>query len=149
MPKRFMLLFAGVVVAYFAIYTGDNVHMWVVTDSALPRGERYDAKVWSILLCLILGIVGIILWVVTMVRLLEEDGKYSSNVTAVCGMFELICLSFFFGTMAAPFSNYGIYPWYWTSGWDWLPLLALVPTALAAYEMLSEIKTAHDILRKR
>ena len=146
--ERVILLLAGVVVAYFAIYFGDGLYAALVTDFALPKTELGLLIIPALIFGLILAVVGLIGWTAAMTCALSRYPMEDQENVTVYAVIGLICLSCVFGIVAGPFTNYGAYPWYWTSRWDWLPILALVPSILVARGLLTEAIVARRNQKK-
>lgn len=138
LTKRIILLLASIVIGYFFIYFGDGIYTLI--GSATVKNDRQSFITLSVFGGLILTVLGGIGYGAAMKYFLL--GRGTENTAAIGAAAGLVCFGCVFGILAGPFTNYGVYPWYWTSRWDFLPILALVPTVFVIHDIISKIVAA-------
>lgn len=141
--NRILILAMGLIIGFAAIYFGDGLRGWW-TDynvskaiSTLTNDEeaRGIFVIFAVAACLVLGSVS---WCYAMRDLSDGnpiDGRSPKKSFQAAGALIFFCA--LFGTLAAPFSFYGPYPWQWASMWDVIPLFALMPTVLLGYAIVT------------
>ena len=82
---------------------------------------------------MVLAVGGFLCW--TRAMALTSDTKPEEAVPHAAVGF--VCIGCVFGIVAGPFTNYGAYPWYWTSRWDWAPIVAFVPNIMIVRDLIS------------
>ena len=145
MSKRILLVCFALVIGYFAIYFGDGLHVWGVEDLNRPDGKAASGLIaLVVVVTLMIALIGVASWFTAMEKFVNNDNRYEARDSEVAtfAALALICLACVFGALAAPFTTYSAYPWYWTSKWDILLLLAFVPVAIVIHDIIADIAKA-------
>lgn len=138
MSMRVLLVVLALIVGYFAVYFGDGMHT-IVTTTFSADAEFYSFLV--VLLVLICAFLSCVAWWKGM-RDFMDLGANDIQFAAI-GAIAFVFAALVFGACAAPFTNYGAYPWEWTSRWDLVLVLGFVPTTVVIHGIIADIVTGH------
>jgi hypothetical protein len=142
LSKRVIMVVLGLIISYFATYFGDNMHVIAAADfSNTIAQELKGAGTFIALGTAALSVFGALTWCLLMRQFIEKPEEMSGHTldSVSWTALTLILFAYAFGVLAAPFTNYGAYPWYWASAWDFLPLLALVPMIMVVHDIFTDI----------
>lgn len=139
----------GIFLAYWAIYLGDAIYI------VFAREFARDAAL-AILIIVLLGdaiivaiIVALVCWIVSTVVFLSKDlaEEFPPEYRDTFAYGSFVVSGLLYGTFAGPFSNHGLNPMHWISGWNFIVFLAAIPVWLSVWKLLSDlVKSAQGTL---
>jgi hypothetical protein len=139
MLNRAIFVFMGFVTAYAVIYSGDGLYNFASRNQNISQQGFLHLEVWFYSTVFIMFCVGVWYWARVFSAILESDS--SKDAIAVHAFASLSSLGFLFGSLAAPFTNYGPYPWYWSSHWNFIMIIALIPCVFVLKDLITDVSS--------
>ena len=144
MMNRLFIIVLALVLDYAAIYAGDTLGAWGASGSCALTDQHGACIVLVVLSSFFAGVCGGLVWLISSLapphksRREDVDAQVPASITA-CILFGLT-----FGVVSTPFTNFGVSPIYWASGWDVVLLISLLPMTPYMLETLADIVAARQ-----
>lgn len=134
MSKRILFIACGLIVAYAAVYFGDQLRQF----SYATEVPIFVAGCW--VLFIVAAYFAGTTWFLVIREVVEFGDWYRDDddiaPLAACSV-SLVALAF--GFLASPFTTHGSYPWQWASMWAIGLVVALVPSAFVVLGVVLDI----------
>lgn len=134
---RIMATAIGIAMAYAAIYFGEGLHLWWIS---LPNDDGKPGA-WVLLFVLSLASFagGGVFWGIFMKTLLVDLKGTRSYNSALFATLPLLGSAFAFGVVVGPFTTWGPWPLAWTSTWDILLVVGIIPMVFVIHGIVADV----------
>lgn len=144
---RIILLVSCVVLAYFAIWLGDEVnavYTFVSNQNGFSDvGESLGIS-FIITIVFVISVASFIVVIYYYCKLNDAKSIQNRVTITLVVVTSVLGFDFSFGLFAGPITKYGDWPWEWTTGLIFLPLLGMVPMVFATTEIIIDLRERHN-----
>lgn len=130
MKERSAVVAFGFILAYAAIYAGDDARSFISTAREWVATLAIEGVVFAGVLALVFG--GFY------ARSRMEGADPDEVGAAIHAVMFLVPVAFVYDALAMPFTRDGAAPWNWTSGWVFILVVAVIPCAEVIFYVIVE-----------